>query len=315
MSQVVYHPDDADRLNDPSFWALAQTSESLAGELRGDAFYSGSSLGYPTRKTEGHCRLCGRYGKLTYEHIPPRATGNKTTRRFALASDILSAPVITQFPSTGVVIQQRGSGFYLLCEDCNPLLSNLGYVEEYTQLVGATAHAMAAHVGHQADEDVFNDRVRLNVSDLRPGRIVRQVLAMAMCASGSARFAHLFPDLRDCVMKGKPAELPLGMSLHLAVAAGPRGRFVCPIGAVDHSAGEWQVLLEASFAPLSWILRVSDSPPNILPSNVSRWTMLDVDTVETIDITTQAGFIFGPMPLDYRHASEFPETAKAEGSG
>lgn len=314
MSEVTSHPDDADRLNDPAFWALARTAETLAAELRGDASYSGSSLGYPTRSAQGHCRLCGRYGKLTYEHIPPKSTGNNTARRFAPASEILSAPVITQFPKSGVVIQQRGSGFYLLCENCNPLLSNLGYVEEYRQLVGSTAQAMVDHVGQQADEDVFTDRVRLTVSDLRPGRIVRQALAMILCASGSARFSDLFPALRECVMKGTPAELPLGMSLHLAVAVGPRGRLVCPVGAVDHAAGEWQVLLEASFAPLSWILRVSDSPPDVLPADVSRWTTLDVDAVQAIDITTQAGFIFGPMPLDYRHASEFPEAAEAVGS-
>jgi hypothetical protein len=315
VSQVVHHPDDADRLSDPLFGVLARRAESLASELRGDHVYSGASLGYPTRSSSGHCRICGRYDKLTYEHIPPRSTGNRTTRRFASAFEILNAPVITQFPKTGVVIQQRGSGFYLLCGDCNSLLSNLGYVDEYRELVGATAQAMVDYVAQQPDEDVFTGSVALNVQNLRPGLIVRQALAMIMCASGSARFSDLFPDLRDCVLAGTPTALPLGMSLHLAVAVGPRGRLVYPVGAVDHAAGQWQVLMDASFAPLSWVLRVSDSSPDIPPANVSDWTTLDPDRVETIDITTEAGFIFGPMPLDYRHASAFPEAVAADDDG
>jgi hypothetical protein len=309
MSHVVYHPSDAHRLNDPFFWTLAQTADSVAAQLRGDHAFSGPSLGYPTRATSGHCRLCGQYKKLTYEHIPPKSTGNRTARRFASAFDILNAPVITQFPKTGVVIQQRGSGFYVLCEDCNPLLSNSGYVDEYRKLVGATSQAMLNYVGQQSEEDVFPNHVRVGVQGLRPGRIVRQALAMVMCATGSARFSDLFPSLRACILDGTPTEMPLGMSLHLAVAVGPRGRLVCPVGAVDYAAGEWQVLTDASFAPLSWVLRVSSSPPDILPANVTRWTTLDLDTVEAIDITTEAGFIFAPMPLDYRHGEEISKEA------
>lgn len=312
MSQVVHHPNDVDLLNDPSFNALARTAEALAAQLRGDGVYSGTSLGYPARPASGHCRICGRFDKLTYEHIPPRSAGNRTTRRYASAFDILSMPDITHFPKTGVVIQQRGSGLYALCRDCNSALSNLGYVDEYREMVGATAQAMVDYVGQQPDEDVFTGRVGLNVQNLRPGRIIRQALAMIMCANGSARFSDLFPDLRDCILAGTPTALPLGMSLHLAVAVGPRGRLVYPVGAVDYAAGTWQVLIDASFAPLSWVLRVSDSPPSMLLANVSDWTTLDPDTVATIDITTEAGFIFGPMPLDYRHASDFPAAIEGQ---
>lgn len=306
MSQMVHHPNDADHVTEPSFQRLAQRVESLASHLRGDRVYSGASLGYPARPASGACRICGRFDKLTYEHIPPKSTGNRTTRRYASAFDILSARDITQFPKRGVVIQQQGSGLYALCRDCNSALSNLGYVDEYRELVGATGQAIVDYVGQGPEEDAFPGRVGLNVHHLRPGRIVRQALAMIMCANGSARFSDLFPDLRKCILAGTPTALPLGMSMHLAVAVGPRGRLVYPVGAVDHAAGRWEVLIDASFAPLSWVLRVSDSPPDMVLANVSDWTTLDPDTVETIDITTEAGFIFGPMPLDYRHATDFP---------
>lgn len=305
--RLICHPADDHRLQDPAFWALAQPAYELAQELTGAHTYSESSVGFPTKVTFGHCRLCGQFKKLTFEHLPPRSAGNSTKRRFVSAFDILEAEDIGTFPSRGAVIQQRGSGFHVLCGDCNALLSNLGYVEEYRCLVGATAKALVDFVGDLPEESSFPDKVRLQVQDLRPGRIVRQALAMLMCASASPHFAGLFPQLRDCVLLGTPSALPMGMSLHVAIVAGPRGRLAPPIAVVDFEAGEWAVLMEATFAPLSWILRLSNSPPDLLATNVSEWTTMDVDEVKAFDFVTQAGFVYGAVPLDYRPACDFPK--------
>lgn len=304
---VVHHPDDEQWLRDPAFWALAQPAYDLAREITGAHTYTGTSLGYPTKAAIGHCRLCGLFKKLTFEHLPPRSSGNWAPRRYASAFDILTTEDISEFPSEGVVIQRRGSGFHLLCKECNELLSNLGYVEGYVQLVSETAHAMAHFIGDLDEREALPDKVRLQVKELYPGRIVRQALAMVMCASGSPHFGAVFPDMRDCVMSGTPTILPIGMSLHLAIVAGPRGRLVPPIVAADRAAGEWQVLLEATFAPLSWVLRLSNSPPNLLAADVSAWTTLDLDAQLDFEIVTQAGFVFGAVPLDYRHSSDFPK--------
>lgn len=309
LPQVVHHPADADALDDPAFWALAGVGNSLAEKMRGDHAYSGPSLGFPTFAATGHCRLCGQLKRLSFEHIPPRSAGNRTKRRFTQALEVLKAPDVENFPTKGFVIQQRGSGFYVLCRECNSLLNDRGYVEEYRQFVGGVAQSMVEFVGQHPETEVFPQRVRLEVENLRPGRIVRQALAMVICASGSANLTCLVPTLRECVLDGATRELPLGMSLHLAVAVGPRGRFVPPIVSVDRGAATWQVLTEATFAPLSWVLRVSAWPPTLSLADVSPWTKLDLDIEQTIDVVTEAGFVFGPMPLDYRHSDEFPHTS------
>jgi hypothetical protein len=306
-AQVVCHPEDEDWARDPAFASLVTPGNALARELTGAHAYSGSSVGFPTKALLGHCRLCGSFRQLTFEHLPPKSAGNASKRRYASALEILRAQDIAEFPSEGVVIQQRGSGFYLLCKECNELLSNLGYVEEYRNLVGATAHAMADFIGDLPDDEALPEKVRLQVGQLYPGRIVRQALAMAMCASGSPHFGNLFPGLRDCVVNGTPTELPLGMSLHVAIVAGPRARFVPPIVAIDRASSEWQVLLEATFAPLSWVLRLSNSPPNLSLADVSDWTKLRVDDQLDFEIETQAGFVFGAVPLDYRHVTDFSQ--------
>ena len=134
-----HHPDDAEALNDPLFAALEREANEVAIQLRGDRVYSGPSLGYPMKPLTGHCRLCGEWRKLTYEHIPPRSSGNREPRRVVSAFEVLKATTITEFPTTGSKIQQRGSGFYVLCAECNQALSHLGYVEEYRQFVSVCA--------------------------------------------------------------------------------------------------------------------------------------------------------------------------------
>lgn len=307
--RIVYHPSDGASLRDEAFWAVARRANALARDLTGIDAYSRTSLGYHTKPALGHCRLCGSFRQLTFEHLPPKSAGNASKRRYASALDVLETEVVDQFPSEGVVIQDRGAGFHLLCKECNELLSNLRYVDEYCNLVGATAHGIAEFLGGRPESETLPEKIRLQVRELHPGRIVRQVVAMIMCASGSPRFGELFPALRDSVITGVPTELPSGMSLHLSVVTGPRGRLAPPTVAIDASSLDWQVLVEATFAPLSWVLRVGESPPDLLAADVSDWTKLGVDEQVDFDIVTRAGFVVGPMPLDYRHASQFSARA------
>lgn len=299
-------PIDAEAFADPSFAFLAARAYEVAVELRGDRVYSGPSIGYPMRRAVGHCRLCGRSGKLTYEHIPPRSAGNSKPRRFISAFEILRSSNVSVFPKRGSKIQQRGSGVYVLCDECNRLLSHRGYVEEYREFVWAAATAMGEFGGGLPDNEVFPQDVHLQVERLSPGLIIRQALAMLICASGSAQLTSVFPQLRECVLDMKPVDLPIGMSLHLGLVAGPRGRLCYPVVAIDRDARTWEVVMEATFAPFSWLLRVSDSPPNMSLADVSGWTSLPPNEVRSIDVPTQVGFVFGPMPLDYRHDSDFP---------
>jgi len=88
-AQIAVHPS-ADRLEE--FQTLIEDAANFAQLVSGSEIYSGSSLGYPTRKAEGHCRLCGRYGDLTFEHIPPRSAANSTRWRFGQARTSIGHP-------------------------------------------------------------------------------------------------------------------------------------------------------------------------------------------------------------------------------
>ncbi len=68
------------------------------------------------RKVEGNCAICGTYGPLSFEHVPPRKAFNDYPVR-----EILFADAVNVGPDDSLRgrIEQRGSGGYTLCAPCN----------------------------------------------------------------------------------------------------------------------------------------------------------------------------------------------------
>ena len=68
------------------------------------------------KKILGKCHLCGSYGELTFEHVPPRAAFNN---RPVIPMSHDQAFNLRPEESPKGPIQQRGMGGYTLCSNCN----------------------------------------------------------------------------------------------------------------------------------------------------------------------------------------------------
>lgn len=68
------------------------------------------------KKILGTCHLCGSFGELTFEHVPPRAAFNNRPVIHLTHDDAfkLRPEQVPKGP-----IQQRGMGSYSLCAPCN----------------------------------------------------------------------------------------------------------------------------------------------------------------------------------------------------
>lgn len=91
------------------------------------------------------CALCGKEGKLTFEHIPPSVAFNSTPARLVSGEEIFKEEVLNEkermpWDAQGLKYQnqQQGMGRYSLCQDCN---NNTGswYGEAYITFA-RTAH-------------------------------------------------------------------------------------------------------------------------------------------------------------------------------
>src|SRR2546422_440234 len=78
---------------------------------------------------QGSCRICGQFGDLTFEHIPPKAAFNKDRVRSISLTEWVAREDLDY---TGGRIQQRGMGAEVLCGRCNSFLGR-EYVIEYRE--------------------------------------------------------------------------------------------------------------------------------------------------------------------------------------
>lgn len=83
-----------------------------------------------SQKKSGYCAVCGKwFDRLSYEHVPPASLGNQTR-----ATVLDMGKYIKCDNEIKGKQQQRGAGFYSLCEKDNNFLGR-NYVTEFDKLV------------------------------------------------------------------------------------------------------------------------------------------------------------------------------------
>lgn len=128
------------------------------------------------QKVYGHCRICGEYKELTFEHVPPETVFNKGAVR-NINLDIVIKDTIKQDKLPWEInygkgkIQQRGRGGFYLCGDCNSCTGQW-YVPGYSKFVHAIQYAML-----QAGEQKY-EALGVKIKNIRPLPIFKQVMTM-----------------------------------------------------------------------------------------------------------------------------------------
>ncbi len=282
--------------------SVLRKGELLVAHLTGGREFDGLSKGYPLEGGDGHCRLCGVYGPLTYEHIPPRAAGNFTRRRFVNVLQWAQHADLAVFPRSGWTPQQRGEGAHLLCAGCNHVLSHKSYVAAYV-------HAAAVFMRHLHDRaapkrsDRFFGPVEVQVAGIDIGRVARQVIAMMLCLSGSPALGSTYPQLREFVLNGEPCPLPDGFRLEWGLTSGTRCRVMLPVATTLSDGSAW-AQIEFAFAPFVWVLRYGSDRPVHPLGDVSSWTTHPVGKTTSIRVKTSVVPTVSPFPGDYRTEEE-----------
>ena len=68
----------------------------------------------------GYCRICGKYGALTDDHVPPKSCGNKGRTIFSIGENKL--------------IIQNGFHCRTICSNCNNELLGCNLDKEYKRV-------------------------------------------------------------------------------------------------------------------------------------------------------------------------------------
>lgn len=127
-------------------------------------------------KKVGKCRICGKISQLTFEHIPPKSSGNKYPVKEYRGEQLLMR-------NTGLVLvpnlenlqyknRQSGFGDYLLCKTCN----------SFTGRKYGTAYSkFALQLPRKVPATEAGRLIKFEVKDIYPLRVLKQMISMFLC--------------------------------------------------------------------------------------------------------------------------------------
>jgi hypothetical protein len=297
---ALIHPADGPSLGTREQALLARARRELA-ELLPDE--RSPDCGLPFKPCAGWCRVCAKYTRLTFEHLPPKASGNRNRRRFVGMLDALNTADPLTLPKHGWRQLQQGIGAYVLCAECNSRAGSL-YVNEYVSWVASAVAFLAERFAVLPPDGALPESVSFRVHG-RPGRIIRQAISMILAVSGGPFMARAYPELA-VLAQGGNAHLPANVRLYLSLAVGSRGRLSTPTGAVDFRTGTCRVLTEVAFSPFAWLLCIGDQPTESL-CDVTAWTDFGLDEMADVAVhDARLGSTASALPGDYRWSDEIP---------
>ena len=121
---------------------------------------------------EGHCVLCGVFGKLTRDHVPPRGCGNASDMVLRTLVDVAGPDACGP-----AAISQGGAHFRTICETCNTRLLGAEYDPELAKM--CTVVSGCARAAYES-RLILPENVLVWV---RPQRAARAVVGHALAAN------------------------------------------------------------------------------------------------------------------------------------
>jgi hypothetical protein len=255
----------------------------------------------------GKCRLCGNIGKLTKEHIPPFASGNKKSHK-ALTFDDWLKDRLEVNPESKYLIRQGGIFGFTLCRQCNSLTGKLygdeykKWVERAEKIIEGFGPGIAPHLNTLLGP--FRECIIFGSKDdggVRPGAFIRQVLSCMCSLSGSWDLAEKYPVLRRIILEQSTEKMPEGLELGMAIYFGPRVRIHGPQLLVDMRIQTWRWLQEIAFPPFAFLFIIaSNNKEPGLGLLIDDMTTVSPNKRQSITGIIELGFGWTPYPGDYR---------------
>jgi len=144
------------------------------------------------KKKEGHCHICGKFGALTKEHVPPQKAFNDK-KIISATSDKAEELRYDEKPE-GMFLQ-GGVHFFSLCRTCNNAMGRW-YGGEYVHFA-----KFAMYLGSLTQ----NNPPNINVTGY-PLRLIKQIVSMFFSINPKLRLSN--PELVNFVLDKEKKCLP-----------------------------------------------------------------------------------------------------------
>jgi hypothetical protein len=198
----------------------------------------------------GICHICGKVGKLSFEHVPPHSAFNDHRVLCVTFERVLSGEHPDEFSGP---YQQKGAGAYTLCESCN---NNTGswYGAAYADWAAQAMQILVGTRGRPTLEYPFR---------LSPLKVLKQVVCMFFSVNAPL-FHTKQPDLVRFVLNKELNIFPAHVRVYAFYTLSNRSR-TSPVSGVLKGLGSdsssVHVFSEVTFPPFGFVMTMDNSPP------------------------------------------------------
>jgi hypothetical protein len=245
------------------------------------------------------CRVCRVNVADSYEHTPPRKALNDEPAEVYGIMDWL-ASVDTEL--TGGVIQQRGWGGTVLCEQCNNKTGSW-YGKELAVAAASGANVLRQLPLSEIDQKLepMYARVAFKESETGPHplRFIKQFVTM-MLAICPVEFSEANPDLGAFVLDRKRTGLDARYQFHLGLFCGPNARSVGGAAVLQTETKTAAFVVEVAHPPFAYVMTVEADPEAIPTVNITNFVDVEYDQRADIELEMLIGFGYTPFPVDFR---------------
>jgi len=222
------------------------------------------------------CHICGNVGKLTYEHIPPKAVGNTKKVKIYNVLDMARNGRFEMKDVEGFYgeIKQQGAGLDTLCDACN---SNTGsnYAEHFSSVL------LGIHQKFQDFDDMQMGAISFEYNNLNVLAFFKQIITIfcSICPAGTML------DCKDFLLDRKNMQFD-SMKYTVTMVAVPdkasNGWLGCLENYIVSERGNGHQCLAGYLCyPLGFLLYTNDN------SGIAK---------HGADITSMSAFCYGETP-------------------
>ena len=251
------------------------------------------------KRKEGKCRICGKTGSLTYEHVPPRKALNSNKAlvyygRKILEKDSKGFPWEISSRLKGKQLQ-RGIGAYTLCERCN---NNTGawYGNAFVDFI---------YKGYRETHNrkyVNNSWVTITLDKIYPLRSIKQIMAMFFSIN-NPNLSDAHKELREFVLSKEKrgiSEKEFGFYLYILRGKILKRLGIIVIGNIGERSFCSRIASELSTPPFGLVLEFQPKDKKGFCDITFFANEFDYNQKATIKLTVPVYESNSWFPLDYR---------------
>jgi len=221
---------------------------------------------------EGECALCGKFKKLSFEHVPPQSAFNNKPIFMQNHEHLIDK---NSFLYGKKSKSNKGFGGYTLCETCN---NSTG--DWYARDFGDFAHqGMKIITG--LDKLQYTIRGKYQI---KPLNVIKQILTMFMSADKSGHLRSQ-KELVDFILNKEQKNIPSRYKVFLYSTLSSYKRMLgySVVYAGHLGVQKWS---EINFQPFGYLLADESGPAHEHMCEISKFGEFGYDEKISVEITT-----------------------------